>query len=226
MDSIIAILESARSFVLSTGSALMGNMSLDLGIKILLAYFFIIWGSFVIWVIKDITNRTSNIFVQTLSIFIILFFTPIFGLPIYLLIRPRSTIFEQYFEENNVEEEEVEEYLHHCPKCNHPVSEDFHFCPKCATKLARVCSSCGKDIRTDWLVCPYCGHDDTTEEKMKKKTKKLEDPVKKKESVPEAIPEKPSEMPEAPVVETPKTEAPREEPKIPQVPQELLRDHE
>lgn len=99
MDFIVTTFETVRIFLTETFASISGNMSLDLGIKLLLGYFFVIWGAFIIWVIKDITNRTTNIVIQTLSIFIILFFTPIFGLPIYFLIRPRTTIFEQYYEE-------------------------------------------------------------------------------------------------------------------------------
>lgn len=99
MDTVTSIIDMLRGFVTNAASITSANMSLDLIIKLLLGYFFIIWAAFIIWVIKDITNRTANIFVQALSIFIIIFFTPLFGLPIYLLIRPRQTIFEQYYEE-------------------------------------------------------------------------------------------------------------------------------
>ncbi|NCP76641.1 hypothetical protein GW830_00645 [bacterium] len=88
MDTLLSLLETVRSFFMGIFSVISANMSIDLGIKLVLGYFFIIWAAFIIWVIKDITNRTTNILVQTISIFIILFFTPIFGLPIYLLIRP------------------------------------------------------------------------------------------------------------------------------------------
>lgn len=163
-------------------------MSLDLGIKLVLGYFFIIWGAFIIWVIKDITNRTTNILIQSLSIFIILFFTPIFGLPIYLLIRPRATLFEQYYEEEEEKEliDDLEE-LYHCPGCSHTVSRDFKFCPKCAFELTVSCPSCRKQIHTDWALCPYCGEKNITSGKpatKEKKDKKISlEKAREKESV-------------------------------------------
>lgn len=165
--------ETARTFFTDTLSTASANMSIDLGIKLVLGYFFIIWGAFIIWVIKDITNRTTNILVQTLSIFIILFFTPLFGLPIYLLIRPRTSLFEQYYEEEEVEEtiDDVEEF-YHCPGCNHKVSRDFKFCPKCTFELTVSCPSCKKRIHTDWALCPYCGEKDIAPEKSTTKNKK------------------------------------------------------
>ncbi len=173
MDTFLSLLETIRAFFMGILSNVSANMSIDLGIKLVLGYFFIIWGAFIIWVIKDITNRTTNIFVQAISIFIILFFTPIFGLPVYLLIRPRTTLFEQYYEEEEVEEatDELDE-LYHCPGCNHKVSRDFRFCPKCALELTTSCPSCKKQIHTDWALCPYCGEKELAPEKTVAKEKK------------------------------------------------------
>ncbi len=63
----------------------------------LVVYFFIVWFCLVVWVVKDITNRTNNIYYQTLCILLILLFTPL-GLFIYILIRPQKTLFERIFE--------------------------------------------------------------------------------------------------------------------------------
>lgn len=173
MDILLSLFETVRAFFIGTFSQISSNMSIDLGIKLVLGYFFIIWGAFIIWVIKDITNRTANILIQTLSIFIILFLTPIFGLPIYLLIRPRTTLFEQYYEEEEAEEavDTLEEF-YHCPGCNHKVSRDFKFCPKCAFELTISCPSCKKQIHTDWTLCPYCGEKDIAPKKVETKEKK------------------------------------------------------
>jgi len=58
-------------------------------------YFFVIWISILIWVIKDITNRTDKLYLHILSILSIVIFTP-FGIILYLIIRPNKTLFEQY----------------------------------------------------------------------------------------------------------------------------------
>ena len=180
MDNFFSFLELIRGFLIDTLSVISSNMSLELGIKLVLGYFFIIWGAFIVWVIKDITNRTTNILVQTFSIFIILFFTPVFGLPIYLLIRPRSTLFEQYYEEDAEDPIDEPEDFYHCPKCNNRVFGDFRFCPKCAFELTVSCPSCKKQIHTDWTLCPYCGEKDILPSKIKGKDGK-ETPKKEKE---------------------------------------------
>lgn len=68
------------------------------------SYLLVVWLACIIWVIKDITSRTHNIFVQVAAILLVICFTPIFGLPIYLLIRPKSTLFEQFYEETSLSE--------------------------------------------------------------------------------------------------------------------------
>ena len=66
--------------------------------KFALVYFFVIWIALLVWIIKDISIRTDNIYFQVLSVFIILFLTPL-GVFIYLLIRPSKTLYEKYYDE-------------------------------------------------------------------------------------------------------------------------------
>lgn len=77
---------------------LIENLSIEMVLKFMVAYFFIIWIAALVWVIKDITNRTSNIFLQLVSILFILIFTPLW-IFLYLLVRPGRTLFEKYYDE-------------------------------------------------------------------------------------------------------------------------------
>ncbi|EKD65880.1 MAG: hypothetical protein ACD_49C00077G0008 [uncultured bacterium (gcode 4)] len=158
---------------------IISNITLDWIIKFAILYFFIIWWAFIIWVVKDITNRTTNILIQVLSILIVILFTPIFWLPIYLLIRPRTTIFEKYYEEetqleSEEEDEEIEEIkeikkeILKCPHCNKHIENDFQFCPYCKEKLTKKCEKCNKDIKIYWSNCPYCGEKEKEEKKIEK----------------------------------------------------------
>ncbi len=74
------------------------GITFDVFIEFTILYFFIIWISILLWVMKDISNRTNNIILQIVSVLIILFFTP-FWIFIYLLIRPSNTLFEKYYGE-------------------------------------------------------------------------------------------------------------------------------
>jgi len=74
------------------------NITYEMFIKFVVIYFFIIWISLLVWVVKDISNRTDNILLQILSVATILIFTPI-GIFIYFIIRPSKTFLERSYEE-------------------------------------------------------------------------------------------------------------------------------
>ena len=77
------------------------SITFDTFIKFFVLYFFIIWISVLLWVMKDISNRTNNVLLQIVSVLIILILSP-FWIFIYLLIRPSDTLFEKYY--NEIEE--------------------------------------------------------------------------------------------------------------------------
>ena len=73
-------------------------ITFETAFKFFLVYFFVIWISLIVWVIRDISIRTNNIFFQIFSVFIILFLTPLW-IFIYLLIRPSRTLYDKYYDE-------------------------------------------------------------------------------------------------------------------------------
>ncbi len=66
---------------------------------LILAYLAFLWIAIILWVTKDIIHRTSNMLHQILAISSVIFLTPLFGLLIYLIIRPTRTLIEQEYEE-------------------------------------------------------------------------------------------------------------------------------
>ena len=108
-------------------------------------YFFVIWISIIIWVIKDISNRTDKLLIQIFSIISVIIFGP-FWIFLYLLIRPAKTLFEQFYwevEENLscLNEDIIEKigkknlHIDKCKKCKKEISLDFKYCPYCKTKI-------------------------------------------------------------------------------------------
>jgi len=51
-------------------------MTIETFAKLAIVYFFIVWIAIIVWVIRDITNRTDSIVLQFLSILIVLIGTP------------------------------------------------------------------------------------------------------------------------------------------------------
>ena len=140
-------------------------ITFDVFLKFTIVYFFIIWIAIVLWVIKDISNRTDNVLLQVFSILSILFLTP-FWIFIYLLIRPSKTLFEKYYEEIEDNLETFHQIIEdknlqcdtnfQCFNCKEPIIHDFKFCPKCKITLRNECNWCSKLLYADWKVCPYC----------------------------------------------------------------------
>ena len=142
------------------------SITIEMFLKFVILYFFIIWIAILVWVIKDINNRTENLLLQIVSILIILVLTPIWVF-IYLLIRPGKTLFEKYYDDIEENLENFSKIIeantsnlqvrNHCEGCKSPVMPEFKFCPHCKINLRCDCKNCDKSILLSWKVCPYCG---------------------------------------------------------------------
>ena len=143
-------------------------------LKVILVYVAALWISLIIWITRDAINRSNNLLFQ-IFVIILNIILPVFGLVIYLIIRPTRTLLERYYEDleyralvDNGEEREV------CQKCKIDLSSDYVYCPNCAEKLKQVCLNCKKEYSKKWKNCPYCGTkygEMKKEEKKKKKDK-------------------------------------------------------
>ncbi len=154
------------------------NFTFESFLKFLVVYFVIVWIAVLVWVVKDISNRTDNLLLQILSILIVLFFTPLWVF-IYLLLRPSKTMFEKYYWEieenldifNSIIEEKGkwDDERIHCFECKSPLSLGFKYCPSCKTKLKWDCESCWKLLYKWWKICPYCWDHQKNKEHKKEK---------------------------------------------------------
>ena len=122
------------------------------------AYFVALWFSMIIWTYYDIRARSQDLYVHIFATALVVVFN-IFGLVLYLILRPRETLAEAY--ERSLEEEtllqEIEE-RQSCPSCRQRVQPDFMICPYCHTELKQRCPRCERLLLPRWEVCPYCGN--------------------------------------------------------------------
>lgn len=179
--------------IMASVQGLTSLITFETFLKMLLLYFFVFWIAIIIWVTKDIINRTNNVLLQILSISTVLFLTPLWVV-IYLLIRPSRTLLEKYYEQGNFEptdddfadEEFNEEETSCCSKeevkcfsCGFTISPDFHFCPNCKISLKKECTKCHKELNAEWKICPYCGNEDelsiSNEEEKPKRIRKVKE---------------------------------------------------
>ena len=115
------------------------------------------WVGLIIWTWRDIRSRSADIFAALLAVLLVAVFNVI-GLLIYILVRPKQTLAEQY--DRALEEEILLQELEQSPTCHNcgrPVKSDWQYCPYCEAELKRPCPQCGYLLEPDWKRCPKCG---------------------------------------------------------------------
>lgn len=126
---------------------LVGSMALVLG-----AAFYV---SIVIWTYKDARKRSDDpIMVATFTAVSML---PLFGVFIYMLVRPSEYLAD--VRERELEIRALERQLgrqERCPYCKSHIEGDYLSCPVCTTKLRQSCGGCSKPLDPRWVLCPYC----------------------------------------------------------------------
>jgi RNA polymerase subunit RPABC4/transcription elongation factor Spt4 len=133
---------------------------LILGLLIAGVWALLLWLSIIVWVYRDIRERTRDLGLQVLAVFIVMMFFPGFNIPglaLYLMLRPRETLEEAYarsLEEEALLREIGDEGM--CPSCRRFVERTWRICPFCATQLKDVCVRCEQLLSFNWVACPYC----------------------------------------------------------------------
>jgi RNA polymerase subunit RPABC4/transcription elongation factor Spt4 len=134
--------------------------TLRLGAFVILSYTLVLWLSAVVWVYRDVRNRTTDPVSQVVAVLLVALFN-LPGLIVYLVIRPQSTLADAY--ERSLEAEailhELQLTANSCQNCRRPIDDDFNICPHCRTVLREACRACGRPIRTSWVACPFCAND-------------------------------------------------------------------
>jgi RNA polymerase subunit RPABC4/transcription elongation factor Spt4 len=127
---------------------------------LLIAYALVLWLSAVVWVYRDVRNRTDDQTSQMIAVVLVAVFN-LPGLFVYLVIRPQGTMGDSY--ERSVEAEaimaELQLAANACQTCRRPMEDEYVICPWCRSVLREPCRSCGKSVRTAWAACPYCTAD-------------------------------------------------------------------
>jgi RNA polymerase subunit RPABC4/transcription elongation factor Spt4 len=120
----------------------------------------LLWLSIIVWVYRDIRERTRDIGLQVLAVFVVMMFFPGFNIPglaLYLMMRPRESLEEAYsrsLEEEALLREIGDEGL--CPSCRRFVERSWRVCPFCQTQLKDMCHDCQQLLSFNWVVCPFC----------------------------------------------------------------------
>ncbi len=134
-----------------------GNIDFNMFGTLFIVALVVFWLVIIGWVWVDSSERTSKKGLKIGYILLVIFFN-IFGLIIYLIIRPSETIEEIYWEdlERRYLKYETSE-LGDCPRCGSQLYPGYVFCTNCGYRLKVKCPQCGVLIDKDHLFCEYCG---------------------------------------------------------------------
>src|SRR5260370_18289076 len=121
----------------------------------------LLWLSIIVWVYRDIRERTRDLGLQVLAVFVVLMFFPVFNIPglaLYLMLRPRETLEEAYA--RSLEEEALlrdigDEGI--CASCRRFVEPSVPICPFCATHLKDIGARCNQLLSFNSVASAYLG---------------------------------------------------------------------
>ncbi|MCL4236682.1 MAG: zinc ribbon domain-containing protein [Anaerolineae bacterium] len=114
------------------------------------------WLGLILWTWRDIRQRSRDP-LAPIAASLMVAVLGLFGIIIYVLLRPRETLTESY--ERSLEEEALLQNIEErpiCPGCGRPAKEGWQVCPYCHTKLKKPCAHCGELLELPWNLCPYC----------------------------------------------------------------------
>ena len=115
-----------------------------------------LWMGIVLWTLRDMRARSRDVLAQWAATAMVAVLN-VFGLIIYLMLRPRETLAEAY--ERSLEEEALLQGIEDkpmCPGCGRPANSLWQICPHCHTRLKKPCINCNQLLDLPWTLCPYC----------------------------------------------------------------------
>jgi RNA polymerase subunit RPABC4/transcription elongation factor Spt4 len=114
------------------------------------------WLGLILWTWRDIRQRSRDP-LAPFAAGVMVAVLGLFGIIIYVLLRPQETLAEAY--ERSLEEEALLQNIEErpiCPGCGRPAKDGWQVCPYCHTKLKKSCAHCGELLELPWNLCPYC----------------------------------------------------------------------
>ena len=105
----------------------------------------------VIWVLRDSFARSDSSFYQFISVLLVVLFTPIIWLPIYLAFRPLV-----YKWERRMWREALELNICECTHCWALNKDSSRMCVRCWECLRTECKECHNEYLWAYSYCPEC----------------------------------------------------------------------
>ncbi len=113
--------------------------------------FIFLWIISIIRVAKDISARTSNNFIQIISILLITLLSPIIWLPLYLIFRPIHYHKDKIFWREAITLDTLV-----CYNCDFLNNKKNNFCTNCWEPLKLKCKNCSQMSCYNSTYCEHC----------------------------------------------------------------------
>ena len=133
------------------------SAGLNLAVKLILLFLFIVWLALVYYTWADARRRIADPWLVACATAAALF--PFVGTVIYIIVRPPELledVRERELEMQAAEARLAKDDFFLCPHCDYQVEKDFLRCPNCLRKLKDACGTCAKPLDPEWKICPYC----------------------------------------------------------------------
>ena len=105
-----------------------------------------------IWTIKDSNARSSSFWFQLLSALCVIILGPIFGLLLYIAIRP-----QWWKRDKTPRRDTLFQNIHVCENCWNFNQIDHAYCTCCGENLQTSCRECQQKYSKSYAYCPHCG---------------------------------------------------------------------
>ena len=112
---------------------------------------FLLWISALIRVIKDSSSRSSSFRFQLLSAMIIILFTPIFWIILYIAIRPKWVK-----RDKTPRRDALLQQIQLCENCWELNNIQHSYCTNCWESLQTSCRECQNKYSISYSYCPNC----------------------------------------------------------------------
>jgi hypothetical protein len=109
------------------------------------------WIVSLIWVIKDVNARSNKRGFQLFAVLVVLFLTPLFGLPLYIACRPQGWKWDK-----TPWRQSLIASLQECENCHTLNPIEHTCCAVCGERLKVPCRECEEWYSCGYGYCPFC----------------------------------------------------------------------
>lgn len=111
----------------------------------------LVWIFAAVWTLRDAMARSESVGFQFFAAILVVLFSPVIGLPVYLAIRPLTYRWERGYWKEVLQANAI-----FCPHCENLVDPKHKACVYCGESLKTSCKECEAQYYRGYFYCPEC----------------------------------------------------------------------